>query len=115
MSRPAVLVPQARREAAAAVAWLADENPAAARNLRNAFVDAATLLGQRPLAGRGNKDLVGERYRIWSLVRFPYVLVYDPDARPPRIVRIVHTSRDLPDVLSELLEASSEGEGRSSR
>lgn len=112
MSRPARLVPQARREAAAAVAWLGEQSPAAARSFRDALVDAAALLGRRPLAGRPNPNLVGERYRLWSLVRFSYLLVYDPAATPPRIVRIVHTSRDLPDVLSDLLDGPGTGEGR---
>lgn len=102
MSRPAVLSPRARREAAAAIAWIADSNPAAARKLRGAVVDAATLLGQRPAAGRLDPALVGERYRIWSVVGFPYILIYDPDKAPPRIIRIVHTARDLPSVLTDL-------------
>jgi len=47
-----VLVPRARREAAAAVRWIAKENPVAAAKLRQTITDAAKLLGNRPFAGR---------------------------------------------------------------
>ncbi len=100
MSRPATLAPAARREAAAAVSWLAGQNPIAARSLRRAIVDAAALLGARPLAGRSEPSLVG-RNRLWSLAGFPYLLVYDPDSDPVRILRMVHSARDLPKLLKE--------------
>ena len=104
MSRPAELTPVARHEAAKAVRRLVKQNPAAARNLRLAIVEAARLLGGRPLAGRRHSDLVGTSYRIWSLTRFSYVLVYDPNTTPPQILRIAHTSRDLGPLLKDLVE-----------
>ena len=102
MSSPAVLVPQARREAAAAVRWIAKDNPGAARRLRQALVDAARLLGSRPLAGRLEPDLVGPHYRLWSIASFPYILVYDPRLTPPEIVRLAHTARDLGPLMAGL-------------
>jgi plasmid stabilization system protein ParE len=48
--------------------------------------------------------LASARYRFWSIPRFRYLLAYTDAADPPRIVRIVHTSRDLPRVLAELLD-----------
>ena len=101
MSRPAA--PAARREVVAAVRWLARQNPEAARGLRLALVDTATLLGSRPLAGRRQPELVGERYWLWPLAGFPYVLVYDPQTDPVQILRIVHTSQDLPNLLRGLV------------
>ena len=41
-------------------------------------------------------------YRFWSLTRFGYVLVYDPQPDPVAILRFVHTKRDLPRVLADL-------------
>ena len=41
-------------------------------------------------------------YRFWSLTRFGYVLVYDPQTDPVEILRFVHTRRDLPRVLADL-------------
>jgi len=33
---------------------------------------------------------------------FPYLVVSNPERRPPSIVRIVHGARDLPEVLKDL-------------
>lgn len=54
------------------------------------------------MAGRVQPSLVGQHYRLWSLSGFPYILLYLPVSRPPQIVRIVHTSRDLPAALADL-------------
>jgi toxin ParE1/3/4 len=104
MTRPAVLAPAARLEFQQAARWLARRNPDAARKLRQATADAARLLGSRPLVGRQQSELVGPHYRLWSLSSFPYVLVYDPRAVPPQILRFLHTARDLPPLLAELRE-----------
>jgi toxin ParE1/3/4 len=101
-----VLVPRARREAAAAVRWIAKENPVAAAKLRQTITDAAKLLGNRPLAGRLEPNLVGPNYRIWSLVSFPYILVYDPRLRPPEILCLAHTARDLGPLMAEFVADS---------
>jgi plasmid stabilization system protein ParE len=45
-------------------------------------------------------------YRFWSLTRFGYVLVYDPQTDPVEILRFVHTKRDLPRVLADLRDLS---------
>jgi toxin ParE1/3/4 len=111
VSRPAKLTPAARREAAHAVRWLAKRNPQAARDLRQAIVDAAGLIGARPLLGRRRPDLLGGPYRVWSLVRFSYVLVYDPETEPVQILRLVHTKRDLPRALADLAERPLATEG----
>jgi toxin ParE1/3/4 len=101
VSPAAELAPAARAEAAKAVRWLARRNPEAARELRRAIADAARLLGNRPFAGRAEPVLVGPHYRLWSLVSFPYVLVYDPRAEPPQILRLAHTARDLGPLLAD--------------
>ncbi len=108
MSRPAELTSAARAEAAKAVRWLARRSPEAARGLRQSIGDAARLLGNQPLAGRAEPELVGPRYRLWSLVSFPYVLVYDPWPDPPQILRVAHTARDLGPLLADFAAMSDE-------
>ena len=108
MSRPATLTATARAEAARAVRWLARRNPGAARSLRQTIADAARLLGDHPLAGRSEPDLVGRYYRLWSLVTFPYVIVYDPRPDPPQIIRLVHTARDLGPLLADFAQRPDE-------
>jgi toxin ParE1/3/4 len=102
VSGPAELTPEARREAAHEVRQLAKRNPQAARDLRHAIVDAARLIGARPLAGRQRPELLSGPYRFWSLVRFSYLIVYDPETDPVLILRLVHTRRDLPRALADL-------------
>jgi len=107
VTRPAVLTPDARLEFQVAARWLARRKPDAARKLRQATGDAARLLGQRPLSGRTQPELVGPHYRLWSL-SFPYVLVYDPRPMPPQILRFVHTARDLASLLADLSDFGNE-------
>lgn len=111
MNQPAQLAPAARREAAHAVRWLAKRNPAASRGLRQAILEAARLIGVRPLAGRRRPELVGERYRFWALTRFPYLLVYDPLSDPVQILRLVHMRQDLPRALADLGKPTSDRDG----
>ena len=82
--------------------WIAKDNPGVARRFRQALLDAARLLGSRPLAGRLEPGLVGPNYRLWSLASFPYILVYDPRLTPPEIVRLAHTARDLGPLMADL-------------
>lgn len=108
MSRPAELTTTARLEVAKAVRWLARRNPEAARGLRRSIADAARLLGSRPLAGRADPALVGPHFRLWSLVSFPYVMIYDPRTVPPQILRIAHTARDLGPLLADFADVPDE-------
>ena len=56
------------------------------------------------LLGRAMVQFAPSRYRFWSVQGFPYLLVYDAEASPPRILRVVHMARDLEVVLSGLAE-----------
>jgi toxin ParE1/3/4 len=94
-----IFAPRAQRELLSAVAWVAEDNPAAADALLAAAMAAARRLQLRPKLGRVRLDLAPERYRFWSLRGFPYLLVYDGEAKPPLILRFVHQSRDLPAAL----------------
>ena len=72
------------------------------RQIHAAGDNAARLIGARPLAGRQRPELLPGPYRFWSLVRFSYVMVYDPETDPVLILRLVHTRRDLPRALADL-------------
>ena len=97
----AVLSPAARRDLLAAVQWIAKDNPAAARALRDAVVRAAEGIGEHSQLGTLRPDLAEAPYRFVILTGFPYVIVYNADRRPPLIVRILHGARDLPEVLRD--------------
>ena len=99
MNRPARLSPAAQREFAKALREM--EHVVAAERLKHAVADAVKRLGENPFLGSARPHLPPP-FRFWSLVRFGYVLVYDPGTVPVEILRFVHTKRDLPRVLAEL-------------
>jgi toxin ParE1/3/4 len=102
VTRPAILTPQARAELRAAVRGL--DNTTARRGLNDAVEAAARHIGANPAIGARRPRLASARYRFWSIPRYHYLLVYTDATDPPRIVRIVHTSQDLPRALADLLD-----------
>ena len=87
--------PAAERDLQAAATWIARDDPVSAEALLRAALTAARRLRERPGLGRIREDLAPPRYRFWSLSGFRYLIVYDTEADPPHIVRVVHTARDL--------------------
>lgn len=102
MSRQAVFAPAARADLRQAIAWIARDDPAAAHALRDAALRGAGRLGTNPWLGAIRRALGAERFRFLLLRGFPYVMVYTADTVPPRILRVLHTARDLPVILAEL-------------
>ena len=103
MTAPAVLTLRARRELAAALRKIASDNPDAADRFYQAVQQAAHRIGSNPALGAHRPSLADSRYRFWSIPRYRYLMVYTDAHEAPRIVRIVHTSRDLPQELRDLL------------
>ncbi len=95
----ALLAPPARRDLLAAVRWIAADNPAAARALRDAVARAAENIFAHPEIGPHRPEFADPPYRFLSLTGFPYLVIYTPEHNPPLILRILHAARDLPDVL----------------
>jgi toxin ParE1/3/4 len=101
LSRAEISV-RAQRELLAAIRWIKRDNPTAARALRRAVNAAALRIGDHRFIGEARPELANETYRFLPVAGFPYVLVYAADHTPPRIIRILHGARDLPDALSDL-------------
>jgi toxin ParE1/3/4 len=98
----AVIAPRARRDLVAAIRWIRNDNPLAARALRDAVAKAAERIGTYPRIGVVRLDLTSGPYRFVVLTGFPYLIVYAEDHDPPLIVRVVHGARDLPRLLRDL-------------
>jgi toxin ParE1/3/4 len=98
----AVLSPAARRDLLEAVRWITQDNPTAARALRDTVAKAAAHIGSHVHFGVLRPELADPPYRFVVLAGFPYVIIYNADRRPPLIVRILHGARDLPEVLRDL-------------
>jgi toxin ParE1/3/4 len=100
---PAVFSRRALRELDSAVRWIAADNPVAAEALRAAVVLAAERIGRHPHIGSLRPNLTSSnRHRFVVLSGFPYLIVYAADREPPLIVRVVHSSRDLPRLFQNL-------------
>lgn len=99
---PAVLLPPARRDIRDAVRWIAKDNPAAARGLRNAVLAAANRIGAHPDIGVVRPEYADAPIRFLVLTGYPYILVYNATASPPRIARVLHGARDIPAVLGHI-------------
>ena len=87
-----------------AVAWIAREDPIAADRLRIAANRAAKAIGEHPAIGQVRLEFAPERFRFFILQHFPYLIVYEPDLTPPRILRVVHGAQDLAVLLADLSE-----------
>ncbi|MEJ0072392.1 MAG: type II toxin-antitoxin system RelE/ParE family toxin [Pseudomonadota bacterium] len=98
----ATYAPRASRDIAAAVRWISQDNPDAARALRHALDRAAEHIARHPEVGRLRPEVTAKAYRFLSMTGFPYILAYDPRPTPPIIARILHGARDLPEVLRDL-------------
>jgi len=102
VTKAAVFSPAARRELVAAIHWIKQDNPAAARALSDGVLRAARRIGDHVLVGASRPELANERYCFLMVGGFPYVIVYNADHRPPLIMHILHGARDLPEVLRGL-------------
>jgi plasmid stabilization system protein ParE len=92
--------PQAVADLLDVWSFIADDNPAAADRVEEALFRACDFLANSPLAGRMRKDLTPLPVRFWVVQPYShYLIVYDSEKIPLQIIRILHTSRDLPPVL----------------
>ena len=101
--KPAAFSRRALRELDSAVRWIAADNPVAAEGLWAAVIRAAERIGRHPHIGSLRPDLTtSNRHRFVALTGFPYLIVYAADREPPLIVRMAHSSRDLPRLFQNL-------------
>lgn len=99
--KPLRLRPLADADLDGAVDYLARENPAAAAAFIDAVEEACTLLRNQPRIGspRFGHVLPVEGLRAWPLTRFSYLVFYFDRPDYVDVIRILHTSRDLPKLL----------------
>ena len=94
------LTTKAGDDIAGIVRYIADDNPAAARNVKAAILDALPKLGDNPYLGQKREDLTMKPVRFW-LVAKNYLVVYDPAARPVTILHIFPADRDVAFLLAQ--------------
>ena len=80
--------------------FIAKDNPEAADRVEATVFRAFEFLVERPLAGRARKDLTLLPLRFWVVQPYSnYLIVYEHETRPLRVIRIVHAARNLPNLL----------------
>jgi plasmid stabilization system protein ParE len=76
------------------------DNPEAADRVEEAVFRACDLLADSPLVGRVRKDLAPLPLRFWVVHPYSkYLIVYDPEKKLLRIIRILHGARDFSSAL----------------
>lgn len=96
MRRPVRWSSDAVNDLADQIAWIAADNPAAARRVAAALDQAARNLGDMPTGRRGRVTGTYEKL----VTGLPYILAYviagTGEGEEVAIVRVIHTSRDWP-------------------
>src|SRR5438876_990393 len=85
--------PEARDDLQEIWAYIAGDNLAAADRLEADIYKACAMLAQNPRLGHKRPDLTDEPVLFW-LVRGHYLVVYQRETQPLKIVRILHGARD---------------------
>jgi len=94
---PFVLTRLARQDLEEIWDYLTSENRNAAERVLNKIEAAIAKLAQTPGLGHFREDLADRRHRFFLV--YSYLIVYRPGTQPLEIIRILHTSRDVRDLL----------------
>ena len=95
------LTPQAFDDLFDIWGYIAQDAPAAADRVEEAIYLACGRLADSPLIGTVRKDLTALPVRFWLLTPYPnYFIVYDPEAKPLQIIRVLHRARNISSLLS---------------
>ena len=92
MTRKVVWSRDALDDLKAQLAYIASDNPVAARRVADALLKAAEALGRAPTGRSGRVVGVYEK----SVANLPYVIAYAIAEDTLAIVRVIHTARDWP-------------------
>ena len=72
--------------------------PRIARRVLKDVRSALTLVGERPGVGHLREDLTSRPLKFWPV--YSYLVVYDPETKPVQIIRVLHSMRDVEDILN---------------
>ena len=90
-----VLSDEARSDLFEIWAFVAGGNPPAANQLERDILQGCALLARQPGIGHRRGDLCADAGVRFHTVRTWYLIVYEIDTEPLRIVRIMHGARDV--------------------
>jgi plasmid stabilization system protein ParE len=97
---PFQFTPQAAEDLDAIWWFIAEDNRDAASRVEMEIIATCRRLAKHPRIGTRRQDITALPVRFWTLPKFPnYVIVYRPDTAPLQVVAILHSQRDLKEVL----------------
>lgn len=90
------LTPSAENDLFEIWCYIARDSTHAANRVEEAIHDACAFLVRAPRAGQQRPDLTRRALRFWTVSPFKkYLVIYDPDTRPLRVLRILHGARNV--------------------
>lgn len=95
--KPYKLMPAAEEDLESLVEYVARDGPQNAIKVLNKFEAAARKLAEMPGLGNARPDVTDRPLRFWAV--YSWLIVYRPGRNPLEIIRILHGSRDLPNVI----------------
>jgi antitoxin ParD1/3/4 len=97
-----VLTPEAKQDLELIWQYIAEDSFDAANHVEAMIYKAFDLLSAMPEAGHWRRDLTERPVRFWPASPYKnYLVVYDSQARPVRIIRIIHAALNARPLLSE--------------
>jgi plasmid stabilization system protein ParE len=90
-----VVTPQARRDLGLIWRYIAADSIDVADNVEATIYQAFDLLARMPNVGHRRRDLTNRPLRFWAANPHKnYLVVYDGETRPIRIIRVLHAALD---------------------
>ena len=82
--------------------YIAEDSEEAAERIEKSIYAACAFVANSPLCGHRRPDLTSRGLRFWTLTRYPsWTLVYRPDTSPIQIVAVLHTKRNIKQILRD--------------
>jgi len=94
------VAPEAERDLEDILEYIAADNPSAAGSLAESFDKSIARLAELPYMGPSMHVPLRKGFR--KVTVFPYLVIYRVTSDTVQIVRVVHSSRDLPSLLKYL-------------
>lgn len=100
MSVRYVLSPEAQADVDEIGAYITRDSIDAALKVYDALEAAFELLAERPGIGHSREYLTNRRLKFWRV--YSYLVVYTPESRPLTIVAVLHSARDVEQLLKNV-------------
>lgn len=80
--------------------FIAKQNAEAADRVKTEIESACHHLAHYPMIGTRRTDMTHLPVRFWVITKFPnYVIVYRPETVPVRVIPVLHSKRNLKQIL----------------